>query len=175
MLCHPFILSLTLAFSGAEKRAAMSPVHSQGSPTQTRGAKSQVREKKGNKIRSGCSPVPSRGAKRGLKRYTTLSFLRIPNAKCGEQNQKCSATKGKENQKLLLHPCLLGGLKEGGNATSPLLSWGSRTASAAGQVASCYLTPAVSGAQKWAEMLHVPCIRGDPQRQAQRTKCEILA
>ena len=74
----------------------------------------------------------------------------------------CSTSKSTrgENQKWLPHPCLLGGPKEGGNATSPLHSRGSATPSAGrkSEVAAsplpswgpkrgrkCYVTPAFSG------------------------------
>ena len=54
--------------------------------------------------------------------------------------------KGKQNQKWLPHPCLLGGPKEGGNATSPLQPRGS---------------PNIRGQnQKW---LPHPCLLGGPQ------------
>ena len=82
------------------------------------------------------------------------------------------------------------GPQVGGNATSPLHSRGSpktwRTKSelvgpTSGQ--KCYITPAFSavpknmgnkiqfgGAHKWAEMLHHPCILGDPQRHGEQNQ-----
>ena len=92
---HPYLL-------GGRKGGgnAMSPLHSQGSPT------------KGNKIRIGCLTLPSRGPKRGRKCHVTLAFSGIPN-------------KGEQIQNWLPHPCLLGGPKEDGNSTKPLHSRGS--------------------------------------------------
>ena len=82
--------------------------------------------------------------------YITLAFLGIPN-------------KGKHNQKWLPPRCLLGGPKEGKNATSPLYSRGSPTPSAGSSIRSgpqqkgniisgCHIL-ALSGAKKeggWA-------------------------
>ena len=91
---------------------------------------------------------------------------------------------------MLHHPCILGdsqtngdririGPQVGGNATSPLRS--RRSPNKGGQNQNwptsgrkCYITPAFSGipkqrgtksefGHKWAEMLHNPCILGDPQ------------
>ena len=67
-----------------------------GLQRQARGAKSEV----------AASPLPSRGPKRARKCYVAPVFSGVPNAKRREQNQKG-----------LPHPCLLGGPKEGGNAT----------------------------------------------------------
>ena len=116
----------------------------------------------GAKSEVAASPMPSWGPKRGRKCYVTLAFSGIPNAKRGEQNQKW-----------LPHPCLLGGPKEGGNATAPLQSRGSPTPSAGSKVKSGYLTLAFLGAQKRAEMLRHPCIIGDRQRQAWGAKSEV--
>ena len=130
---------LSPAFSGAQKRAgnATSPLHSQVPQSQARGTKSEV----------DASPLPSQGLKRGGKCYVTPAFSGIPN-------------KGEQNQKWLLHPCLLGGPKEGGNATSPLHSRGHPTQRS--KIKSGCLTPAFLGAQKRAEMLCHPCILGGP-------------
>ena len=102
---------LTPAFSRAQKRAEMlRHPYILGGPQQ-RGTKSEV------KLEVATSPLPSHGPKKGRKCYITPAFLVVPN-------------KGEQNQKWLPHPCLLGGPKEGGNATSPLHSWGSQTPSA---------------------------------------------
>ena len=89
---------LTLAFSGAQKRAEMlrPTCILWGPQRQAQGAKSEM----------ATSSLPSWGPKRGRKCYATLAFSEFPNAKRGDQNQKW-----------LPHPCLLGGPKEGGNAT----------------------------------------------------------
>ena len=70
--------------------------------------------------------------------------------------------KGEQNQKWLPYPCLLGGPKEGGNATSPLHTRGSPNKG--GQNQKWLVPPAFLGAHKWAEMLRHPCILGDPQK-----------
>ena len=85
---------------------------------------------------------------------------------------------------VLLHPYLLGGQKEGGNARSPLHSRGSPTRSAGSKNPKWSLTkgnkirggclaPTFSGAQKRAAMLRHPCILGDPQQRG--TKSEVDA
>ena len=144
----------TLAFLGAQKRVEMlrHPCILGDPQRQAWGTKSEV----------VASPLPCRGSKGGRKCYVTLAFLGFPNAKRREQNQKW-----------LPHPCLLGSPKEGGNATSPLQSWGSPTPSAGSKVESGYLTPAFLGAQKRAEMLCHPCNLGVPQRQAWEAKSEV--
>ena len=78
-----------------------------------------------------------------------------------------------QNQHWLPQPCLIGGPKEGGNATSPLHSRGSPTPSAGTklEVATSPLpsrgSPTKGTRSKWAqkraEMLHHPCILGGPQ------------
>ena len=110
------------------------------------------------------SPLPSRGPKRGRKCYVTPTSSGVPNAKRGRQNQKWPP-----------HPCLLGGPKEGGNASSNLHSLGSPTPSAGSKIGNGYLTLALLGAQKRAEMLRHPCILGVPQRQARGAKSERAA
>ena len=83
---------------------------------QARGAKSEVVPNKRNKIGSGgLTPCLLGGPKK---------------AKCALQNQKWSPKKGEQNQKWLPQPFLLGGPKEGGNATSPLHSRSSQTPNA---------------------------------------------
>ena len=138
---------LNPAFLGAQKRAEMlrHPCILGGPQCQARGAKSEV----------AASPRPSWGPKTGRKGYATPAFSGVPNAKRGEQNQKW-----------LPHPCLLGGPKEGGNATSPLHSRGSPMPSVGSKIRSGCLTPAFFGAQKRAEMLRYPCILGGAQCQA---------
>ena len=94
---------------------AMSPVHSQGSPTPSVGRKFKSGPlQRGTKSKVATSPVHSRRPKRGQTCYITCAFSGIPNL-------------GYKNQKWLPHPCLPGGPKEGGNATSPLHARGSPT------------------------------------------------
>ena len=80
--------------------------------------------------------------------------------------------KGERNKKGPPHPCLLGGPKEGGNATPPLHS--RRSPINRNNMRSGCLTRAFSGAQKRAEMLRHPCILRDPQRQARRAKSQMV-
>ena len=147
---------LTLAISRAQKRAEMlrRPRILGGPQRQAQGAKSE----------GAAASLPSWGPKRGRKCYVTLAFSGVPNAKRGEQNQKW-----------LPHPCLLGGPKEGANATPPMHSRGSPTPSAGNKIRIGYLTLAISRAQKRAEMLRRPRILGGPQRQAQGAKSEGAA
>ena len=121
-------------------------MHSRGSPT------------KGNKIRSGYLTLPSMGRKRGRKCYIAPAFSGVPN-------------KRHENQKWLPHPCLLGGPKEGGNATSPLNSRGSPTKG--NKIKSGYLALAFPRAQHTPQILRHPCILGGPQQKG--TKSEEVA
>ena len=62
----------------------------------------------------------------------------------------------------LPHSCLLGGPQVGGNATPPLHSQGFPKTKG-DKIRSGSLTPAFSGAHKWAEMLRHPYILGDPE------------
>ena len=61
--------------------------------------------------------------------YSKNAMSRSSRFSCIGPQQQPSVWR-KRNQNWLPHPCLLGGPKEGGNATSPLHSWGSPTASA---------------------------------------------
>ena len=96
---------LTLAFSGAQKRAEMLCHPCILGDPQT----------KGDKIGSGCLTSAFSGAQKRAE------MLRLPCILGDPQ------TKGGQNQKWLPHPCLLRGPKEGGSATSPLHSRGSPT------------------------------------------------
>ena len=93
---------------------------------------------------------------------------RVPRILRGPQRQAVGA-----KVEVATSPLLLGGPKEGGNATSLLHSRGSLTLSGGSKIRSGYLTLAFSGAQKRAEMLYHPCILGGPQRQAQGAKSEL--
>ena len=101
------------------------------------------------------SPLPPRGPKRGRKCDVTSAFSGVPN-------------KGEGNQKWLPHPCLLGGPKEGGNATSPVHSRGSPTKGK--KIKSGYLTLAFSGAPMRAEMPRKAYVLKDPQPSGQNGK-----
>ena len=90
---------LTLPYLGAQKRAEM--------PRILRGPQTN-----GDKIRNGCLNLAFSGPKRGRECYVTRAFSRVPKQKGTESTLAAS-------------PCLTGGPKEGGNATSPMHSRGS--------------------------------------------------
>ena len=133
--------------------------------------KDTVAYTKGEKIHTEPlhSPYMARGKqskvapkRAGMPRYPCI--LSFPNAKHGVQNQKWSPWPP--------HPCLLGGPKEGGNATSPLHSWGSPTKgnTIRNKIRNGRLTLAFSEARNRAEMLRHPCILGDPNKGEQNQK-----
>ena len=95
--------------------------------------------------------------------HATKRGLRVPNPNSRGHATKCGLRVPNPNSR---------GPKEGGNATSPLHSWGSPTKG--NKIRSGYLTPAFFGAQNRAEMLRHPCILGGPQRQARRSKSSKL-
>ena len=67
---------------------------------------------------------------------------------------------------------LLGGPKEGGNATQPCILGDPQTKGEKIRI-GC-LTPAFSGAHKRAEMLRHPCILGDPQTKGDKIRIGCL-
>ena len=156
-------------------RNATSPVHSRGSP-KTWGTKSELV-----------------GPTSGRKCYITPAFSGIPKD-MGNKIKIGGTHKWAEmlhHPCMIGDPQRHGGQNQnwwgpqvGGNVTSPLHSqgspktWGTKS-SLVGPTSGwkCYITPAFSGipqdmgnkmrlggAHKWAEMLHHPCILGDPQR-----------
>ena len=136
---------LTLAFSGAQKRAEV--VHHPcilGGPQQRR-TKSEV----------AASPLPFQGTKRGHKCYITRPFSGVPNKRVPKQ-------------KWMPHPCLLKGPKEGGNETAPLHSPGSPTK--VNKIINGCLTLAFSRAQERAEMLCHAYIVGCPPQRGTKSK-----
>ena len=177
---------LTLAFSGTQKRAEM-PCYPYilGDP-QKRGTKSQVvalflrsREpkrgrkcyvtpafsgiqKKGEQNQKGLPhPFPS-GAQKRAEMLCHPCILGGPQRQPRGAKSEVVPNKGKQNQKRLSHPCLLGNPKEGGNATLPLHSRGSKKKG--NKITSGCLIPAFLETQKRAEMLRHPCIPGDPTK-----------
>ena len=150
---------LSTAFSPAQNKAKMlrHPCILGDPQRQAREATSEVVPNKGGKK---LKRLPQTLPSLGRKRYATAAFSGIPNAKRAEQNKKW-----------LPHPCLLGGPKPGGNATSPLHSRGSPTPRARSKMRTrpqqrgtkskvatsplpsrrpktrpkCYVTPAFSG------------------------------
>ena len=133
-LPHPCLLG-----GPKERTNATSPVHSRGSPTPSWGAKSKVVPNIGDqnlkwpphsyllggptKIERAASLLLSRRPNRGRKCYVTRAFSGMPNAKCGEQNQKWPPTKGikiksgyltcafsgaQKRAEMVRHPCILG-------------------------------------------------------------------
>ena len=135
-LPHPYLLGAL-----GEGGNAAAPQHSRGSPTPNAGTKIRSGpQKRGTKSELATSPLPSRGPKRGRKCYVNPAFSGVPN-------------KGEQNQKRMPHPCLLGGPKEGGNATSPLHSRGSPTPSAGSKIRSGYLAPIFSGVPRQGDKI----------------------
>ena len=99
-----------LVTSQKEGGNAMSPLHSQGSPTPRAGSK--IRNGPGhggNKIKSGCLTRAFSGAQKRAECHGLRVFLGIPSI-------------GEQNQKWLLHPCLLRCPKEGANAMACVYS-----------------------------------------------------
>ena len=164
---------------------ATSPLHSRGSPKKG-GQKQNWRGPKVSKmVHHPCilgGPQQrgqnQRGPTSGRKCYITPAFSGVPNKgdkiKRGPQvgrnatsplHSRGSPNKGGENQNSMPNPCLLGGPQVGGNATSPLHSRDSQRKG--DKIRIGCLTPAFWEAHKWAEMLHHPCILGDPQRRGQ--------
>ena len=90
---------------------------------------------KGDKIRSAYLTPAFSGAKTGRDSYVTPAFSGVP--------KQWGTT-----SEVVLHPCLLGGPKEGGNATSPPHSRGSPTPSARSKIRRGYLTRAFSAVPK---------------------------
>ena len=146
-LPHPCLLA------GPKKgRNAMSPLHSQGSPTPRQGVKSEVvlwSSTKGNKIKRGLLTRAFMGAQKRAEmlrlpcilgnpqhRGTKSEVATSPLPSCGpKRGWKCYGylafsgipNIGEQTRKRLPHPCLLGGPKEGGNAMSLEHSQGSPT------------------------------------------------
>ena len=183
MLCHPCILGDPQRHGGQNQNwwgpqvcgNATSPLHSRGSP-KTWGTKSELV-----------------GPTSGWKCYIHPAFSGIPKD-MGDKIRIGGAHKWEEmlhHPCILGDPQRHGGQNQnwwgpqvGGNATSPLHSggypktWGTKS-ELVGPTSGrkCYVTPAFSGipkdmgdkiriggAHKWVEMLHHPCIPGDPQR-----------
>ena len=139
---------------------------------------------KGNKIRSACLTPAFSGAQKRVKMLHHPSILGRPQRQGRGAKTEVHPQKREQNEIWLPHPCLLGGPKEGENATSPLHSRASPTPRAGSKIGSAppkkgnkirsgCLTPAFSGAQRRAKMLHLPSILGGPQRQAWGPKSEV--
>ena len=130
----------------------------------TKGTKSKRAQKRGETVHHPCIRSPTKGKKQGgpksgRKCYLTPAFSVVPN-----KGDKIKA-----------------GPKEGGNATSPLYSRGSRpkgTKSKRAKEGSNTTSPLHTWgfpkwgtkskrAQKRAEMLHHPCILKEPQQRGQ--------
>ena len=107
-LPHPYLLG-----GPKEGGNTMSPPHSRESPT------------KGNKIRSGCLTPTFPGAQKRAEMLRHPCILGDPQQRGAKL--EVVPNKGEQNQKWLPHPYLLGGPKEGANATSTMHSRGSPT------------------------------------------------
>ena len=117
-------------------------------------------QQRGTKSELAASTMPPRGPKSGWKCYVTFAFSGVPN-------------KGNQNQNWLPQPCLLGGPKVGGSATSPLHSRGSPTKG--NKIRIGYLNHAFSRAQKRAEVLRHRCILGGPKQRGKYSQLAALA
>ena len=126
---------ITPAFRGGRKRAVMlhQPAFSRVDNAKRGEQNQKWSTTKGTKSEVAASPLPSRGPKGGRRCYVTPAFSGVPN-------------KQERNQKWLPHPCLLGGPKEGRDATSPLHSWASPTTG--NKIRSGYLTPTFWGPKR---------------------------
>ena len=94
-----------------------------GVPNAKRGEQNQKwSQTKGNKIRSGCHTLAFSGAQKRAEMLCHPYILGGPQQR-GAKSEVVH-NKRKQNQKWLPQPRLLGGLEEGGNATSPLHSRG---------------------------------------------------
>ena len=130
---------LTLAFSGAQKRAEMlrHPCILGDPQRQARGAKIQKwSPTKGSKITSGCLTPTFLGAQKRAEMLRHPCILGDPQRRARGAKSEVVPNKGEQNQKCLPHPYLLGGPKEGRNATSPLHSRGSPAPSAGSKIRS---------------------------------------
>ena len=146
-----------------------------GIPNAKRGEQNQKwSPTKGNKIRSGCLTFAFSRAQKRAKMLRHPCNLRDPQCQARGAKSEVVPNIGEQYQKCSPHPYLLGGPKEGGNATSPLHSQGSPTPSTGSKIRSGCLTPTFSGAKKRAEMLHHPCILDDPERQARGGKSKVV-
>ena len=81
----------------------------------------------GDKVKSGCLTLAFSGAQKRAEMLRHPCILRDPQHQVWQAKSEVVPNIGEQNLKWLPHPCLLGGAKEGGNATSPLHSWGSPT------------------------------------------------
>ena len=75
---------------------------------------------KGSKIRSGCLTPTFLGAQKRAEMLRHPCILGDPQRQARGAKSEVVPNKGEHNRKWLPHPYLLGGPKEGGNATSPL-------------------------------------------------------
>ena len=124
-------------------------------------------QRKGDKIRIGCLTPAFWEAHKWAECYITPAFSGVPKER-GTKSELVGPTSG---QKCYITPAFSGvpnkgdkikvGPQVGGIATSPLHSRGPQ--SKGNKIRIGCLTRAFREAHKWAEMLHHPCILGDPQ------------
>ena len=74
---------------------------------------------KKNKIRSGCRTPAFLEAQKRAGMLLNPCILGVPHRQPQGAKSEMVPNKTEQNQKWLPHPCLLGGRKQGGNATSP--------------------------------------------------------
>ena len=114
---------------------------------------------KGNKSRSGCLTLAFLGAQKRAQMLCHPGILGDPQHQARGAKSKVVPNERKQNQKWPPHPCLLGGPEEGGNATSPLHSWGTPTPSAGSKIRS---GPQSKGTK--AEVAASPLPSWEPQK-----------
>ena len=130
---------------------AMSPLHSRGAPT--KGTKSKRAQKMAEMLHHPCILGGLR--RRGTKSELAGSTVLFQGQKSGRKCYITPAFSGVQNKREKIKA----GPKEGGNATSPLHSWGSPSKGTKSK-----------RAQKRAEMLHHPFILGAPQQRGTRSE-----
>ena len=91
---------------------------------------------KGNKIKTGYLTPAFSGAQKRAEMLCYPCIHGDPQRQARGTKSEVVPNKGEQNQKWLPQPCLLGGPKEGGNAMSPLHSWGSPMPSAGNKIRS---------------------------------------
>ena len=126
---------------------ATSPLDSTGSPT------------KGDKIVSGCLTHAFSGAQKRALMLHHPCILADPQRQARGVKSEVVPNKGEQNWKWFPHPYLLGGPKEGANATSPLHSCGSPTPRAGYKIRS---GPQQTG-KNWKWLPHT-CLLAGPKR-----------
>ena len=127
-------------------------------------------QQKGKNSEVAASPLPCREPKRGRKCYVTPPFSGIPNAKCGEQNEKWSPTKGNEIRYAYLTLAFWGALKRTEPLCHPCILRGPQRQARGAK--SEMLSPLLSrGIKKWRKCNVTSAFSGIPNKGEQHQKC----